>query len=152
MQLTVETPALIFPAISLVLLAYTNRFLGIATLIRKLHDQYKKNGDPTILRQIQNLRRRVTLIRDMQILSVISVLTATLTIILIFTGHQTEAKWAFGTSISLFVLSLCMSLIEIFISTQALNILLKDFTEENFLDLYGLRHFRKKDGNGDQAQ
>ena len=47
MEITFNTPALLFPAISLLLLAYTNRYLALANLIRKLHDEYMK-GEKTI--------------------------------------------------------------------------------------------------------
>ena len=70
MELTLTTPALLFPAISLLLLAYTNRFLTLANLIRELHRSYKSNPEEIIFAQILNLRYRVKLIRNMQIFGV----------------------------------------------------------------------------------
>ena len=72
MSLELTTPALLFPAISLLLLAYTNRFLTLAALIRELHGRYPKGHEDTVLGQIINLRTRVRLIRAMQALGVVS--------------------------------------------------------------------------------
>ena len=73
MAISINIPALLFPAISLLLLAYTNRFLVIAQIIRELHKKYLEHADKAlIIDQIKNLRRRLTLIRDMQILGVLS--------------------------------------------------------------------------------
>ena len=67
MEINFTTPALLFPTVSLLMLAYTNRFLTLATIIRNLHDRYKSENDNNILGQIANLRYRIYLIRDMQI-------------------------------------------------------------------------------------
>ena len=66
-DITLTTPGLLFSAISLLLLAYTNRFLTLASLIRKLHAEYLENPDKLVHGQIRNLQRRVNLIRNMQI-------------------------------------------------------------------------------------
>ena len=65
--LTLTTPALLFSAISLIMLAYTNRFLAYAAIIRNLRDQYLQHQDASILRQINNLKLRVTLTRLLQL-------------------------------------------------------------------------------------
>ena len=67
MDITLTTPALLFPTVSLLMLAYTNRFLTIATIIRNLHDRYRESQSDNLLGQIANLRYRVYLIRNMQI-------------------------------------------------------------------------------------
>ena len=59
MDLSLTTPALLFPAISLLLLAYTNRFLTLANLIRDLHARYTANPDQILLWQLRSLRYRV---------------------------------------------------------------------------------------------
>ena len=72
MEFNLTTPALLFPAISLLMLAYTNRFLTLATIVRNLYDRYKSNHDENLLGQIANLQYRVYLIRRMQIVGVLS--------------------------------------------------------------------------------
>ena len=74
MDFSLGTPALLFPTVSLLMLAYTNRFLTLATIIRGLHDRYKNDQNDNLLGQIANLRYRVYLIRNMQIFGVLSLL------------------------------------------------------------------------------
>ena len=69
-QLTLTTPALLFSAISLIMLAYTNRFLAYASVIRNLHDRYLKEHDDSLLRQINNLKQRLHLTKWMQIFGI----------------------------------------------------------------------------------
>jgi len=126
MEINLTTPALLFPAISLLLLAYTNRFLTRATLIRSLHSQYKENQDERIWGQIKNLRLRVKLIRNMQVLGVLSLLLCVVCMFLIFAGNLSFAKLIFGVSLILLILSLAVSAWEIQISVKALNIQLSD--------------------------
>lgn len=126
MEITLTTPALLFPAISLLLLAYTNRFLTIATLIRNLHSKYKENPDENIWGQIKNLRLRVKLIRNMQALGVLSLLLCVVCMFVIFTGNLKLAEFIFGVSLILLILSLAVSAWEIQISIKALNIQLSD--------------------------
>jgi hypothetical protein len=68
MLISINTPALLFPAITLLMLAYTNRFLALSTLIRNLHAQYKQSpaDHPQIKDQIRNLSKRLVLIKRMQ--------------------------------------------------------------------------------------
>ncbi len=126
MEITLTTPALLFPAISLLLLAYTNRFLTIATLIRNLHSKYKEEPDENIWGQIKNLRLRVKLIRNMQALGVLSLLLCVVCMFVIFTGNFKMAEIIFGVSLILLILSLAVSAWEIQISVKALNIQLSD--------------------------
>jgi hypothetical protein len=120
------TPAVLFPAISLLLLAYTNRFLGLASLIRNLHDRHLAQPDPRIPAQIGNLRYRVLLIRNMQAVGVLSLLVCVICMALLFAGHVFLAKVAFGSSLELMAVSLAISLVEIQISVNALNLQLQD--------------------------
>ncbi|MEX0680640.1 MAG: DUF2721 domain-containing protein [Balneolales bacterium] len=126
MSLDLATPALLFPAISLLLLAYTNRFLTIATLIRSLHKKYKADRDPLVISQIKNLRLRTRLIRDMQVLGVISLFLSALCMLLLFQGYMSAAQYTFGASLLLLLASLALSIWEIQISIHALNIQLSD--------------------------
>jgi len=123
------TPAILFPAISLLLLAYTNRFLALAALIRSLHDRHVAKPDELIVAQIGNLRYRVLLIRNMQALGVLSLLLCTLCIFLLFVNQEMIAKLTFGASLLLMVGSLGISFHEIQVSVNALNLQLRDLEE-----------------------
>jgi hypothetical protein len=130
MDLSINTPALLFPAISLLLLAYTNRFLHLAALVRRLHADYKKEPDPLIIAQIGNLRYRIFLIRWMQVLGVCSILGCTLSMFTLFIGGETAAKLIFSASLLLMIASLALSLREITLSGESLNIQLSDMEQD----------------------
>ena len=125
MELTLTTPALLFPTISLLLLAYTNRFLAIANVIRGLHARYESQPSENILGQIDSLRERVKLIRNMQALGISSLFLCVLSMIVIYVGWQEGAKVIFGISLLLLLASLAMSFREIQLSVNALNLQLK---------------------------
>jgi hypothetical protein len=131
MELNITTPALLFPAISLLLLAYTNRFLALAALIRDLKAQYKRQPDPHIITQIDNLRRRVYLIRDMQGFGIASLLACVVAMFLLFVGSIVGAQVVFGLSLVLMAISLIFTIREIKISVDALNVHLRDIEEEH---------------------
>jgi hypothetical protein len=127
MELQLSTPALLFSAITLLMLAYTNRFLAIATLIRGLHKNYLKAPDQEIIvEQIHNLRRRLTLIKNMQLFGVFSFLGWVVCMFLLFQGFTVIANWVFMVSMGTLLISLGISLVEIQISTKALNLELSD--------------------------
>jgi hypothetical protein len=130
MEFTLTTPSLLFPAISLLLLAYTNRFLALAALIRNLHATYKSNPDQVILYQIKNLRYRVVLIRNMQALGIASLFLCVLCMFLLFAGQYEIGKYVFGVSLLLLMWSLGLSIREIQISEKALNLHLSDIEHE----------------------
>lgn len=126
MEIDVTTPALLFPAISLLLLAYTNRFLTLATLIRSLHKNYKSDPHEVILEQIANLRKRAHLIKQMQAVGVASLFLCVLCMFLLFAGQIEFGKYIFGVSILLLMWSLVLSMREIAISVDALELHLSD--------------------------
>ena len=126
MEISLQTPALLFPALSLIMLAYTNRFLALGTLIRNLHKEYEQSHDESRLVQIQNLRHRLCLIRDMQVMGVLSLSTCVLCMGLLFFGFIERAKLIFGLSLILLARSLSFSVYEFLISTTALNVQLQD--------------------------
>ena len=129
MELTLSTPAMLFPAISLLLLAYTNRFLTLANLIRELHRSYKIQPEPLIKAQINNLRYRVKLIRNMQIYGVSSFFLCVVSMFVLFTGRQDLGQWIFGASLVLLMVSLAISLREVQVSVDALNYRLSDLEQ-----------------------
>jgi hypothetical protein len=122
------TPALLFPAISLLLLAYTNRFLGLASVIRKLHADHQQSREPRYLAEIANLRRRVNLIRDMQTYGTASLLCCTVSMAVLFFGLVHGAMIMFSISLVLMAASLAVSIIEIRMSVGALDLHLSDLT------------------------
>jgi len=130
LELTLTTPALLFPTVSLVLLAYTNRFLAVAALIRKLAAEYQTKKDKKLADQIRSLRIRVRLIRDMQMLSIFALFLSVLCMFFIFDGDLVIAKYMFVASLLSLLISLGMSLREIQISTRALAIQLRDMDDD----------------------
>ena len=125
MELTLATPALLFPAISLLLLAYTNRFLAVAQVIRQLHAQIRA-GQVEFAEEIRSLRRRVALIRAMQGVGVLSLFFCVLCMFLLFAGWITAGKVVFGLALILPLWSLGLSVREIQLSGEALNLHLRD--------------------------
>ncbi len=128
-QLTLTTPALLFSAISLIMLAYTNRFLAYAAVVRNLHDKYKKNQNQVFIRQIKNLRQRLYLTRAMQIFGISSLLLCVLTMFLIYIEQHTVAVWIFGMALLLLIISLGLLIREIQISVEALEYHLSDLEQ-----------------------
>ncbi len=133
MHIDLTTPALLFSTISLLLLAYTNRFLSLATIIRKLHADHLATPSQIYLDQISNLRQRVNLIRDMQTLGVGSLLACTLCMTSLFVGWMTIGKVIFAFSLALMVGSLTLSIIEIRMSVGALDLHLSDIEQDKKL-------------------
>ena len=112
------------------MLAYTNRFLALATLIRKLHDKYKKDPDQKhIVTQIRSLRARIRMIRSMQGAGVVSFLLCVVCMYCIFRGWEQASYWIFALSMISFMFSLVLSLLEITLSTRALEVELRDMEE-----------------------
>lgn len=125
-QLTLTTPALLFSAISLLLLAYTNRFLAYASVVRGLHARYQENPDGIIVGQIQNLRKRLVLTRTMQLLGIGSLLLCVLCMLLIYVDLELAAEIIFGIALLMLIISLAVSVREIQISVKALDLHLGD--------------------------
>lgn len=132
MSISINTPALLFPAITLLMLAYTNRFLALATLIRNLHSKWKLTPDDheIIKAQIKNLKRRLVLIKQMQANGIISFFFCVLCMLFFYLELEVWAYSIFGLSLGFLMLSLVLSLNEIYISTKALELELKDMLEE----------------------
>lgn len=126
MEPNLTTPALLFPAISLLLLAYTNRFLSLAALARELYRRYREERDPRLKQQITNLRYRLVLIRNMQLCGVASFFGCVLCMFLLFAGQAIAGQWVFGGSLLLLLLSLAISLRELQVSIDALMVQIED--------------------------
>ncbi|GGG39455.1 membrane protein [Croceivirga lutea] len=126
MQLTLSIPALLFPAISLTMLAYNARYLAIANLIRQLNAEFNKTQATPLKMQIESLRKRLNIIKNMQGTAIVSFLLAAVTMFLIYVELNVWANIIFGISLVFLMLSLLLSLIEVQLSTKALNIQLKN--------------------------
>ncbi|MDX9955040.1 MAG: DUF2721 domain-containing protein [Anaerolineae bacterium] len=126
MELTLTTPALLFPALSLLLLAYTNRFLTLASLIRELHRRYQMDHEPGVAGQLSNLQRRVYIIRDMQAFGIASLFGCVLCMFLLFAGQLLAGEIIFGLALLLMLISLGLSFWEILISVDALRLQIRD--------------------------
>jgi hypothetical protein len=125
-QLTLTTPALLFSAVSLITLAYTNRFLAYAQVVRTLHTTFKENPNKVLLGQIHNLRKRLRLTQMMQVLGISSLLLCVICMFLIYVHLMIWAEILFGIALVLLILSLAISIREIQISVKALDLHLSD--------------------------
>lgn len=126
MNLSLSIPALLFPAISLTMLAYNARYLAIAALIRSLHTSYQEKKSETLKIQVQKLRKRLAIIKNMQAIAIVSFLLAVITMFLIYIELSFWANIIFGVSLFALMFSLTLSLIEVQLSTKALEIQLSD--------------------------
>jgi len=122
MDISFTTPALIFPAVTFLLIAYTNRFLALGSRIRSLHDRYRANPDGILLGQIKSLRHRVVLIRNMQACGVAGLFCCVVCMLFLFSGWQLAGKIFFVVSLLLVLVSLATSFREILLSVEALNL------------------------------
>jgi len=130
MEIEITTPALLFPAISLLLLAYTNRFLTTGQLIRSISRQAKENVNQDLSGQIENLKKRLELTKWMQFYGVVSILMCTVSMFALFLGFYSLGKNIFGLSLITMCISLFISLWEVYISTNALKLELKDLYDK----------------------
>lgn len=132
-MLDLTTPSLLFSAISLILLAYTNRFLSYASVVRALKEKHQQSNDPNDVAQIDNLRKRLYLTRSMQILGILSLLFCVIAMFFIYVSWQIIAAWIFGVALLLLAASLCVCIWEINISVKALEIHLRDIDSKQKL-------------------
>jgi hypothetical protein len=128
-ELSITTPAILFPTISLLLLAFTNRYVAISNRIRMLHSQYKTDSSKLILVQIKILKSRILLIRNMQLLGIASMFFAAFTMFLIFYNISNLAHIFFGMSLVLILSSLAVCGLEVYLSNKALFIQIRDIEE-----------------------
>lgn len=144
MEITINTPAILFPAISLIMLAYTNRFLALSNRIRNLHEKYVQDSakNQILHGQISNLRYRLKLIKNMQALGVLSFLSCIICMYFIYIELMNWAHALFAFSLMSFVASLLISLIEIQISTKALELELSDM--EDLADPSVINYIKRK--------
>jgi hypothetical protein len=122
MNISLTTPALLFPAISLLLVAYTNRFNALSSRIRSLSAEYKANPNDVLQEQIRSLRVRIYLIRNMQAFGVAGLFLCILCMFMLFFESYLSGKIVFSLSLLFMLGSLGFSLKEIVISVHALDV------------------------------
>ena len=123
------TPALVFPAISLLMLAYTNRFVVLADLARELHKNQLQHPDRKFIDQIANLQKRMDIIRKMQIYGALSFIFAAISMLCALLSLSVVAISTFFVSLILLITSLIYLMRELTISIDALKIQLDDLNE-----------------------
>lgn len=121
-ELSLATPSILFSAISLIMLAYTNRFLSYAQVIRNISAEAQRETTPELLSQIGNLRRRLNLTRNMQLLGILSLLLCVVSTFFIYIGWQLSAVYIFAGALISLMVSLAISIQELLISVKALDI------------------------------
>lgn len=128
-QLSLTTPSLLFSAISLLMLAYTNRFLSYAQLVRNLKEKVIEDKNSVALPQIANLRKRLNLIQSMQVYGIMSLLLCVVSMFFIYIKMYNAAGYIFGIALILLIISLAICVREIQISMRSLNLHLHDMEE-----------------------
>lgn len=127
MNLELSTPALLFPAIAILMLGYVNRYIGAANVIRSFKKDYDsgyKHNDLT--KQLNILKKRIELMRGMLLVGASSLILACLSMLFIFVNNQLAGKGAFGLSLLGLVLSLFASLYETSLSNRSLILEIDD--------------------------
>ncbi len=134
MELSLSIPALLFPAISLSMLAYNARYLAIAALIRQLHKEYQQQASPILGKQVRQLQRRLEIIKHMQAFAIVSFLLSAASMLLIYLQWSFWANLCFGASLFCLIISLVLSLVEVKLSTRALGIQLSNMQGDESKD------------------
>lgn len=130
MELELTTPALLFTAISLLISAYTSRFLTLANLLRQLDAVYRQERSERVLDQMRNLSRRIKLMRWMQIMGVLSFILCVLSMLLLFMNNQLGGQLSFGISLMSLIISLLILIYEVQISVDAIAYQLQDYESD----------------------
>lgn len=131
MEFGFSTPALLFPAISLLFISYTNRFISYAELVRRLHDRWMADGSCALQQQIENLRLRIGLIRNMQVAGALGLLFSVVSMVLLFFQQTVAAEVVFLIALILTLFSMGLLVYEVSISVRALNVQLEDLSGES---------------------
>ena len=129
MNITLTTPALLFPGISLLFLAYTNRFLALAALVRELNRRYREHGGVLLAGQIANLRIRLKIIVWRQAAGVASFLLCVITMLAVLLELVVVTNIGFVLALVAMLASLSCSFWEIRLSIGALELQLSDMEQ-----------------------
>ena len=128
-------PAILFPAIPLMMVNFGNRYSSLSTLIRKIHDELINKKTSTndrsairYLAQIKILRQRLVLNRLMQTTASLSFLVNLMSIFFAF-KYQEYFINTFLFAVLLFSVSIIIYIYELQIAVQALDKHLEDLEE-----------------------
>jgi hypothetical protein len=122
LALNPAVPALIFPAISLLFLAYTNRFLGLTAVARKMLAAHLAEAQPHWEVQLINIRRRLHLIRQMQMMGLGSIILAALSMGALVNAFERLGQGLFVCSLVCFIGSMGICVHEIKLSIDAIEV------------------------------
>ena len=127
-------PALLFPAIPLMMISFGNRYTSLASLIRKIHDlivlnKHSKKTAGHYLDQITILTKRLKLVRAIQTLSGLSFLSNLFSIFASYLEEYQLALNSFGLGVLIFAIAILMFIYEIQLSTRALSKHLEDLKD-----------------------
>lgn len=114
--LAISTPALLFPAITILILTYSNRF---STLSNKIREFIRKGEDAA---QIAVFRRRVGYVRRMLLWGILGLAASALSMLaLVFKCTNTGVGLFVLADLSI-VISLIYAILDVSISTNALEL------------------------------
>ncbi|WP_207534245.1 DUF2721 domain-containing protein [Desertivirga arenae] len=130
MDFSVTTPAILFPATSLILLAYTAKLIHLGSLVRALKNKFQQQQQPGLLKEMENLKKRIFLIRSMQAAGVCCLLFCSTCMLCLFANWLLAAKISFSISLILLLMALACCFREIQISATALQIALQELEED----------------------
>jgi hypothetical protein len=126
MEIALTTPAVLLPASTLLLLGLSNRFLALASVLRELRERYRALPDESLLHQIRNLRVRCKVMRASQASGMASLGLTVFAMLMVFIGVEFIGRWVFGVALILMFVALLLALAEIVVSTDALDIEIRD--------------------------
>ena len=129
-------PAALFPAIPLMMISFGNRYMSMASLIRKIHDEViakkltrKDKATNRYLKQIALLRKRLVLNRATSTLAAISFIANLVAMYFVYTNDIVLFASTFVASLIAFGVSLILYIIELQLSTTALDTHLQDLED-----------------------
>ena len=111
MELGYSTIALLFPAIPLMFLVYSNTSTAVGARLRELFEAVSR-GDVTgdeynrVSEEAEYLAKRLSLLRSAQMLSGLTFLFNLLTLVSIYLEKQVFAQYLFGCSVIIMMLSI----------------------------------------------
>lgn len=122
MNLSITDPAFLFPGISLLFLAYTNRYLALAGIVRSLNNNIETQDIENRIKQIDSLHVRILLIKYMQAFGVVAFLFCIFSMFALISQQQNVGEILFMSSLGSMTISLLLSLTEVLKSGQSLRI------------------------------
>ena len=129
-------PAALFPAIPLMMISFGNRYMSMASLIRKIHDELmhkkltKKDKETNrYLKQIDILKKRLRLNKATSTLASIAFIANLIAMYFVYINDMFMFATMFVGSLIAFGISLILYIIELQLSTTALDTHLQDLED-----------------------